>query len=65
MTIRANEPTRYETTCSRCGGHVPKPIMPLSVDAFVAYGKYAEELHRHCEEAEEAVMERVARRRRR
>lgn len=41
-------PEPYLATCQRCGGAVLKPELPVSVDGFVAYCRYAEELHAGC-----------------
>lgn len=41
-------PTPYYATCQRCGGHVPMPVLPCPIPAFVAYSKYAEALHKDC-----------------
>jgi hypothetical protein len=42
-------PEPHFATCTRCGEHIEKPKMPLSIPAFVAYCNYAEELHARCE----------------
>lgn len=44
-------PEPHLVTCQRCGGHVPKPPLPVPMKAFLAYMTYAGESHRECKEA--------------
>jgi hypothetical protein len=43
-------PDPYFATCNRCGKHVDKPPLPMSISAFCKYNAYALELHRNCKE---------------
>jgi len=43
-------PAPHFATCQRCGDHIPPPKLPMPITAFVKYGEYGVELHRHCVE---------------
>lgn len=42
-------PEPHFSTCARCGGTDPKPVLPISVDAFSAYVTYVTVKHHDCE----------------
>lgn len=41
-------PSPWFATCQRCGKHEAGPKLPIPISAFVLFGKYLTELHRHC-----------------
>ena len=43
-------PEPHFASCERCGGTIPKPLLPAPVKAVVLYTQYATELHRYCRE---------------
>lgn len=42
-------PAPHFATCQRCGEHIEPPKLPMPLKAFVKYGEFAVELHRHCQ----------------
>lgn len=41
-------PAPYFATCTRCGGHIDHPPLPMPLGAFKPFCDYAIALHEHC-----------------